>query len=388
MKFHIATEKEILKGQVTDVYFERALRALRLSGKDQEVVVEVATTSLPEGFGWGVLAGIDEVIALLKGKKCHLTALPEGSLFRPIEPVLSIKGLYSEIAVFETAILGLLAQASGVATKAAHFRIASRGKTLLSFGARRMHPAVGPLIDRSAYIGGFDGVALTASAKRLGIEPSGTIPHALILLVGDTVEAFDWFHKSLEKGIPRIALVDTFGDEKVETVKLARKFSKILQGVRIDTPASRRGSLKGIVEEIRWELSLIGCEHVKIFVSGGLDVGDVEELAPYVDGFGVGTSLSNALVVNFAMDIVQIGKSPMSKKGKMSGEKDVAVCSSCGRRNLIVKGIHGYDCECGGRMRSIFKKYLKNGVEAYKSYPDVRRVRSRLLDSLSKYTSA
>jgi nicotinate phosphoribosyltransferase len=251
-----------------------------------------------------------------------------------------------------------------------------------------MHPVVGPLIDRSAYIGGFDGVALVASAKRLGIAPSGTIPHALILLVGNTVEAFEWFHRSLEKGIPRIALVDTFGDEKVETVKLARKFAGILEGVRIDTPSSRRGSMKGIVEEIRWELSVIGQEQIKIFVSGGLDVEDVEELAPYVDGFGIGTSLSNALVVNFAMDIVQIGKHPVAKKGKMSGEKDVAVCASCGRRGLIVKGIHGYDCECGEKKKSVFKRYLRNGVETYKSYPGVRRIRSRLLNSLSKFTSA
>ncbi|NIM18782.1 MAG: nicotinate phosphoribosyltransferase [Candidatus Latescibacteria bacterium] len=388
MKFHIATEREILKGKVTDVYFKRALGALGLSGKDQEVVMEVTTNTFPEGFGWGVLAGVDEVIELLKGKKCDMAALPEGSLFHPMEPVLSVKGLYSEIAVYETAILGLLSQASGIATKAAHFRIASRGKALLSFGARRIHPVLGPLIDRSAYIGGFDGVALIASAERLELQPSGTIPHALILLIGDTAEAFDMFNQSVEKGIPRIALVDTFGDEKVETVKLARKFSRVLDGVRIDTPTSRRGNLRAIVEEIRWELSVIGCEHVKIYVSGGLDVSDVEELAPCVDGFGIGTSLSNAHVVNFALDIVQIGKRPVAKKGKMSGEKDIAICASCGRRCLLAKGIHDYTCECGGKMKSVFKKYLRGGVETFKSYPNVRYIRSSLLDSLTRFTGA
>ncbi len=388
MKFHIATEREILQGKVTDVYFQRALEALRLSGKDQEIVAEVSTAELPEGFAWGVLAGVDEVIGLLGKKKCDLAALPEGTLFRPMEPVLSIKGLYSEIAIWETAILGLLAQASGVATKAAHFRLASRGKALLSFGARRMHPAVAPLIDRAAYMGGFDGVAVTASAERLGIQPSGTIPHALILLIGDTVEAFDFFNRAAKKGIPRIALVDTFGDEKVETIRLARRFSKALKGIRIDTPASRRGNLRSIIEEIRWELGIIGCEHVQIFVSGGLDIRDVEELAPYVDGFGIGTSLSNARVINFAMDVVQIGRRPVTKKGKMSGEKDVVVCPSCGRRALIVKGIHSSDCECGGRMKSLFKRYLRGGKESFKSYPNVQRIRSRLLDSLLSFTNA
>lgn len=388
MKFHIATEKEIFSGKVTDVYFQRALRALKLSGKDQEVVMEVSTTGLPEGFGWGVLAGVDEVIALLKGKKCDLAALPEGSLFRPLEPVLSIRAKYSEIAIWETAILGLLSQASGVATKAAHYRIASRGKTLLSFGARRMHPAIGPLIDRAAYIGGFDGVSLITSAERLGLQPSGTIPHALVLLIGDSVEAFDFFNRSVERGVPRIALVDTFSDEKVETVRIARKFSKALHGIRVDTPASRRGNLRDIIEEIKWELSIVGCGHVKIFVSGGLDVSDVEELAPYVDGFGIGTSLSNAHVVNFALDIVQVGKRALAKKGKMSGAKDIVVCSSCGRRSLILKGLRGFDCECGGKPRSIFRRYLKNGGEAFKSYPDVKRIRSQLLKSLLRFSAA
>jgi nicotinate phosphoribosyltransferase len=387
MKFHIATERDILKGKVTDVYFKRALGALKMSGKDQEVVMEVASGSLPEGFGWGVLAGIDEVIELLKGKKCDLAALPEGSLFQPLEPVLSIKAKYSEIAIYETAILGLLSQASGVATKAAHYRIASRGKTLLSFGARRMHPAIGPLIDRAAYIGGFDGVALIASAERLGLQPSGTIPHALILLIGDSMEAFDLFNRSVEKGVPRITLVDTFSDEKVETIRIARKFSKALHGIRVDTPASRRGNIKDIIKEIKWELSIIDCEHVKIFVSGGLDVCDVEELAPYVDGFGVGTALSNAHVVNFAMDIVQMGKRPLAKKGKMSGEKDIVTCSSCGRRILIAKGFHANTCECGGKTRSLFRKYLKNGSEAFKSYPDVKHIRSQLLKSLLRFSS-
>jgi nicotinate phosphoribosyltransferase len=388
MKFHIATEKDILKGKVSDVYFQRALGALKLSGKDQEVVMEVSASSLPEGFGWGVLAGVDEVIALLKGKKCDLLSLPEGSLFRPLEPVMSIRARYSEIAVWETAIIGLLSQASGVATKAAHYRIASRGKALLSFGARRMHPAIGPLIDRAAYIGGFDGVALTSSAERLGLQPSGTIPHALILLIGDSVEAFDFFNRSVERGVPRIALVDTFSDEKVETIRLARKFSKALHGIRVDTPASRRGNIRDIVEEIKWELSIIGCEHVKIFVSGGLDVCDVEELAPCVDGFGIGTALSNAHVVNFALDIVQAGKRPIAKKGKMSGMKDIVVCPSCGRRIMIVKGLHGNSCDCGGKTRSILRRYLKNGGEAFKSYPNVKRIRSQLLKSLMQFSAA
>jgi nicotinate phosphoribosyltransferase len=388
MRFNIATEREIRSGKTTDVYFERALEALRLSGADSDVVAEISCQSLPDGFGWGVLAGLDELIELLEGRECDLYSLPEGSLFSAKEPVASIRGRYSEIAVLETAILGLLSQASGVATKAAHFRICSRGRTLLSFGARRMHPALAPMIDRAAFLGGFDGVAVVASAERLGIAPSGTMPHSLVILVGDTLEAFAYFDEAMEKGIPRIALIDTFGDEKVEALRLARRFGRKLQGVRVDTPGSRRGNIKEIVEEMRWELDLAGFRKVKIFVSGGLDLEDVEELSSCVDGFGVGTSLSNAKVINFAMDIVQVGDQPLTKKGKMAGAKEITACSSCGRRAVLVKGVHDYDCSCGGKMRTLQRRFLRGGSKTLKSYPSALRIRKRLLDSLSGFMNS
>jgi len=387
-RFNTATDREIRAGKVTDVYFQRALSALRLSGRDREVVMEVTCTSLPEGFRWGVMAGLDEVIELMRGRPCDLSALPEGSLFQAREPVLSLRGRYGDIAVFETALLGLLCQASGVATKAAHFRLCAQGKALLSFGARRMHPAVAPMIDRAAYLGGFDGVAVVASAERLGLAPAGTMPHALVLLVGDTVEAFEWFDRALPGGIPRIALVDTFGDEKVETVALARRFADRLEGVRLDTPSSRRGDLAAILREIKWELELIGCPQVKVFVSGGRDLEDVEKLAPLADGFGIGTSLSNARVVNFALDIVEIAGEPVAKKGKMAGAKGIYLCSSCGRRAVLVKGVHPLECSCGERMKPLLRRYLRAGKETFKSYPSVGRIRSRLLKSLSTFREA
>ena len=60
---------------------------------------------------------------------------------------------------------------------------------MVSFGARRMHPALAPMIERNAYLGGCDGVAVAKSAELLKLEPSGTMPHSLILMLGDTVVA-------------------------------------------------------------------------------------------------------------------------------------------------------------------------------------------------------
>src|SRR5690606_27067049 len=121
----------------------------------------------------------------------------------------------------ETAMLGLLCQASGVATKAARIRRLAGDKTVVSFGARRVHPAVAPVIERAAYIGGCDGVSVVMAAELLGEDPTGTTPHALILLMGDTVDAMLAYDRVLPPDVPRIALIDTFQDEKFEAIRVA-----------------------------------------------------------------------------------------------------------------------------------------------------------------------
>ena len=125
-----------------------------------------------------------------------------------------------------------------------------------------MHPALAPMIDRSAYIGGCDGVSVVESAKFLGEKPVGTIPHALILVVGDPVKAFMMFDEVVDKDVRRIALVDTFGDEKFEALNAAEALGESLFAVRLDTPSSRRGNFRRIIEEVRWELDLRGYQEV------------------------------------------------------------------------------------------------------------------------------
>ena len=44
---------------------------------------------------------------------------------------------------------------------------------------------------------------------------------------------------------------------------------------------------------------------------------------PLVDGYGVGTSIANAPVLSFALDIMEIEGRPMAKRGKRSGAKQV-----------------------------------------------------------------
>ena len=84
-----------------------------------------------------------------------------------------------------------------------------------------MHPGLTPLIGRAAYIGVLDGVSSLAAAKLLKVRPTGTMPHALIIVYGDQVKAWKAFDEVVSHDVPRIALVDTYYDEKVEAVMAA-----------------------------------------------------------------------------------------------------------------------------------------------------------------------
>ena len=327
---HTATLKDIKAGKVTDVYFQRTKDILRKKGIRKKVTVEFTTKGLPDNWPWALFVGLEECVELLKGHKgITVWSLAEGTVFFPSMPVMVIEGEYTEFGCYETALLGVLCQASGIATRACRCKKAAAGRPLVSFGARRMHPAIAPMIERSAFIGGCDGVSTVKGAELVGIAPTGTIPHALVLLTGGAAEAIGAFDEIIDRTVKRIALVDTFSDEKFEALSAAETLGKRLYGIRIDTTPSRRGNLKEILREVRWELDLRGFQDVKIFVSGGIDEKRIEALNEFADAYGVGTTLSNAPTVDFAMDIVSIDGEPIAKKGKLSGVKDVHRCPVC-----------------------------------------------------------
>lgn len=380
-KLHIAGEAEILRGDVTDVYFRRACDTLRKEGVRSRVAMEVRLKKFPNGYPWGVFAGLEEATALLAGKPVDLWALPEGTIFRAEEPVLYVEGEYTSFGEYETSLLGLLCQASGVATKAARLRKIVGKKTLVSFGARRMHPAVSPMIERAAFLGGCDGVASVAAARLLGEDPLGTVPHALILLFGDTVKALQAWDRRQPRHLPRVALVDTLADEKMEALRAAQALGKKLAAVRLDTPGSRRGDFAEILREVRWELDLAGHRHVRIFVSGGLDEENIPPLLPYADGFGVGTALSNAPVLDFAADIVEINGRPAAKRGKLSGRKMLWVS----RRDPLRRMVLPAGRRPGPGYSAALVSYLRRG-RPVGELPPPRRIRSFVLSRLSRWS--
>ncbi len=331
--FWIPKEEEIKKAITTDIYFEYAVHALVYGGINPRVTMEVYTRGTPFESGWAIVCGIYEVAKLLEGLPVNVDAMEEGELFLAdsrlaiYEPVLQITGRYSDFAKYENPVLGFLCQSSAICTKAARISHIARGKTNISFGTRRAHPALAAMIERSCVIGGLDSVSNVLGARLLKRKASGTMPHSFILCVGDEVEAWKLFDMAIPRDVPRIALVDTLGDEKISSINALAALGKRLAGVRLDTPSSRRGDLKKIVQEVRWELKIRHAEHVKIIVSGGLDEKDILELREWVDGFGIGTSVSTAPVIDFGGKIVEVeanGKQVFrSKRGDLSGRKFV-----------------------------------------------------------------
>jgi nicotinate phosphoribosyltransferase len=335
--------------------------------------MEIRTKSIP-GNGPGVLTGLDEVIQLLKGTDTSVWSVPEGSTFLPYEPVMMIEGPYRDFSPLETPLLGLLCQASGISTRAREVTEAAGDNPVFHFGSRRMHPAIAPMIGRSAYIGGCEGVAVTKTARQLGLEPVGTIPHALILILEDSTTATGMFEKLFGEEINTVALVDTFGDEKFEALENADLIEG-LNAVRLDTPSSRRGNMLEIAREVRWELDLHGFENVDIFISGGLNEESIPDLNEVADAYGVGTAISNAPVVDFSLDIVEIEGEPVSKRGKKSGAKQIYVCDNCDERLVRPFGEATRDCpSCGGKARPVMEKVIDDG-EVPDEYPAASEIR-------------
>ncbi|MCM8778512.1 MAG: nicotinate phosphoribosyltransferase [Candidatus Omnitrophica bacterium] len=382
--FHIATAEEIREGEVTDVYFQRTKEILEKEKIRKQVKAEFCVKKFPERYSWGVLAGIEEVAKLLEGKTgINVDCFWEGTIFGQNQPVMVIEGEYTEFGIYETALLGFLCQASGIATKAARCKKTAGERILISFGVRRMHPAIAPMIERSAFIGGCDGVAGVKSAEILGIEPMGTMPHALVLLLGDVVKAAQSFHKIMDKKIKRIALIDTFSDEKFEAIRVAEVLGKDLYGVRLDTPASRRGDFLGILKEVRWELDLRGFKDIKIIVSGGINEEEILALNSVCDGYGVGTAISNAQVLDFAMDIVEIEGKPLAKRGKFSGAKKVLRCPKCFYTEIVPASIENLS-HCGKKMENLLKPLIRDG-KLVRNLPKPQEIRNYVLSQLDKY---
>lgn len=312
--------REVLSGDTADVYFVRTIDILRKENLNPVATMEVFSSRA------GILCGIEEVKALLDEvlpeDNREVWALDEGVNMMVKEVVLRITAPYQSYGVYETAIVGILAHGSGWATAARECVDAAGKIPLISFGARHVHPAVAGVMDYAAVVGGCAGCSGINGARLAGVEASGTMPHALIIIVGDTVKATMLFDRHMPPEVPRVSLVDTFMDEDEESLRVAGALGEKLQSVRLDTPSELGGVTVELVKKVRDRLDQAGFQHVEIIVSGGVNPERIKHFlakgAP-VDGFGVGSYISGARPIDFTADLHEIEGKPIAKRGRIPG---------------------------------------------------------------------
>ncbi len=321
---HFEPAADVLSGETADVYFERARTILAAEGLDPVVTMEI----FPRADA--ILCGAEESLAYLRqifAEGPHdpdplVESLRDGDAVTRKEVVMRITARYSAFGLYETALLGILAQSTGWATAARRIVDVAAPIPVIGFGARHVHPSVADQMDYASVVGGCIGASTPAGARLAGLAPTGTMPHALILIFGDTVRAVEAFDRHIDPTVPRVALVDTFRDEAEESLRVADALGDRLWGVRLDTPAERGRVTADLVKEVRARLDLAGHAHVRIVVSGGLDVDRItyfKEAGAPVDSFAVGSAISDASPIDFTGDLKEIDGRAVAKRGRIPG---------------------------------------------------------------------
>jgi nicotinate phosphoribosyltransferase len=252
-------------------------------------------------------------------------AVPEGTAIFANEPILRIEAPLWQAQIVETYLLNTINYQTLIATRAARLRnVAGAEANLLEFGTRRaFSPQASLWAARAAIAGGLDTTSNVLAALQLGVQPSGTMAHSLIMamntLKGSEQEAFDVFHRYFP-GAP--LLIDTYDPIAAATELAARvKTGELkLSGIRLDS-----GDLISLSKQVKSILP-----GVEIFASGDLDEWEIAKLraanAP-IDSYGLGTKLVTGSPVNGVYKLVEIEGIPTMKlsSGKMTypGKKQI-----------------------------------------------------------------
>jgi nicotinate phosphoribosyltransferase len=349
-KIFIKLDKEkIMNKTFSDCYFERTCDILKKDGKgDIEVEMQFFTRRKPIS----IIAGMYFVLELLKENNItDIEYVEDGyrsyyiDSSYDVEPILKIRGKYTEIGYLETIILGYLTECSKIATNTYNCLVASTGKPILFFPARFALPS-SQEYHGYAYSIGVDAynnyhgrnVKKYVSTKKQAFYCSdaiisGTTAHASIACYeGKVEELMEAYDKYLDESIPRIALVDFNNNSCDDTIKTINKIGKKLDGVRLDTSGSmkdecinangEKSKICGVNKELVLKVKQILDKNMKVIVTGGFNVDkikDFENCGVPADIYGVGSYMLTGNN-DFTGDIVRIKKNGewinMHKKGR------------------------------------------------------------------------
>ncbi len=298
-----------------------------LGKRDEIAYFDVFFRKVPDGGGFAIAAGLEQVIDYIKNLKFtvedidflrskeifsegfleylkdfrftgDIYAVPEGTPIFPGEPILTVKAPSIEAQFIETFLLLCLNHQSLIATKANRVVRAADGRPVAEFGSRRAQGADGAVLGaRAAYIGGCAATACTISDRDYAIPATGTMAHSWVQMFDTEYEAFASYCKMYPNNAT--LLVDTYDVLKSGVPNAIRAFKEILIpqgitncGIRLDS-----GDITYLSKKARKMLDEAGLTECKIVVSNSLDeniIRDIIQQGAKIDSFGVGERLITA----------------------------------------------------------------------------------------------
>ncbi|WP_181782836.1 nicotinate phosphoribosyltransferase [Pseudonocardia pini] len=323
---------------LTDMYELTMVAAALADGTaDRQCTFELFARRLPDGRRYGVVAGTgrvlesladfrfgDEELASLQGGlddrmlawlkdyrfSGDVDGYPEGELYFPGSPILTVTGTFADACVLETLFLSILNHDSAIASAAARMVTAAGSRPLIEMGSRRTHEEAAVSAARAAYLAGFATTSNLEAARRYGVPAAGTAAHAWILLHDDELGAFSAQVEAL--GTDTTLLVDTYDIHR--GIELAIEAAgPELGAIRIDS-----GDLGVMAHQAREQLDSLGAVNTRIVLSGDLDEYAIASLrAEPVDSYGVGTSVvtgSGAPTAGMVYKLVEVDGRPVAKR--------------------------------------------------------------------------
>jgi nicotinate phosphoribosyltransferase len=332
---------------LTDHYELTMLASSLADGSgDRPCVFETFARRLPGGRRYGVVAGVGRLLAaitrfrfgdaeierLAASRVVDAAALdwlanyrftgdvdgyPEGELYFPGSPLLTVRASFAEGVLLETLVLSVLNHDSAIASAAARMVSAANGRPIIEMGSRRTHELAAVASARAAYLAGFASTSNLEAGRTWGIPTTGTSAHAFTLLHDSEEQAFRGQVDVL--GADTTLLVDTY--DITEGIATAIKVAgPDLRAIRIDS-----GDVGVLARQARDQLDSLGARNTRIVVSGDLDEFAIAALrAEPVDAYGVGTSVvvgSGAPTAGMVYKLVEVAGRPVAKRSSHKESK-------------------------------------------------------------------
>ena len=290
-------------------------------GLTQPAVFELVVRTLPPQRNFLVAAGLEQALQFLKSLSFSeaefrwlrdqgdfssqmldyartlrfegdVDAMPEGTVFFADEPILRVTAPLPMAQLVESRLLNLVHFETVIASSAARWVIAARGRPLLDFGVQRAHGGEAALLAaRAAYLAGFSGTSTADAARRFGIPVFSTLSLGfgdLDLATLVTLARARPEHTTLlvDPGSASMRL-----EELVESAAALQRAGIELAGVQIEGV-----DLSMRARALRDLLDAAGLTHLSICASGDVDEIAVEALvaeAAPIDSFGLCAWLPN-----------------------------------------------------------------------------------------------